>query len=238
MTKKSKPALDNKTTTTPSTNPPLDTLAWLPSTTYTQYTGTYNTHPDTSYAYGIKPPISYIKSESVEIPPREIIICDIDGVILDISHRLHYIEPPKKDYDKFYSSEELAKDAPYTAGIELVKALLGIPGGYTQKNSAIYFVTGRPQRTKKDTTDSLLGSIPGIVLNDIHCSNMLYMRKDGDYRPSPQVKSELIEQLIENMCLDLSSSLVYYIDDDPINCLRVGLDYPSIIPITFSIKRM
>ncbi len=35
---------------------------------------------------------------------------DIDGVLADCSHRLHYIQGDDKDYDKFYSDEEILKD--------------------------------------------------------------------------------------------------------------------------------
>lgn len=35
------------------------------------------------------------------------IVFDIDGVLADCSHRLKYIQGKDKDYDKFYSKEEL-----------------------------------------------------------------------------------------------------------------------------------
>lgn len=38
------------------------------------------------------------------------IVFDIDGVLADCSHRLHYIQKPIKDYDKFYSDKEILKD--------------------------------------------------------------------------------------------------------------------------------
>ena len=34
------------------------------------------------------------------------IVFDIDGVLADCSHRLHYIQGENKDYDKFYSDED------------------------------------------------------------------------------------------------------------------------------------
>lgn len=37
-----------------------------------------------------------------------VVLCDIDGVLADISHRLLYQK--RKNYDKFYAPEELAKD--------------------------------------------------------------------------------------------------------------------------------
>ena len=38
------------------------------------------------------------------------IIFDIDGVLADCSHRLHYLKD--KNYDNFYSDEEIMKDKP------------------------------------------------------------------------------------------------------------------------------
>lgn len=39
---------------------------------------------------------------------RTLIICDIDGVLADCSHRLHYLK--EKRYDAFYGAEMLDDD--------------------------------------------------------------------------------------------------------------------------------
>lgn len=40
------------------------------------------------------------------------IVFDIDGVLADCSHRLKYIQGKDKDYDSFYSYDEILKDKP------------------------------------------------------------------------------------------------------------------------------
>ena len=48
------------------------------------------------------------------------IIFDIDGVLADCSNRLKYIKGEKKDYDKFYSDEEILKDKVIEAGEKIL----------------------------------------------------------------------------------------------------------------------
>ncbi len=43
------------------------------------------------------------------------IVFDIDGVLADCSHRLHYIQGDNKDYESFYSYDEVLKDMPILA---------------------------------------------------------------------------------------------------------------------------
>lgn len=38
------------------------------------------------------------------------VIVDIDGTVADLSHRIHFIEGEKKDWDSFYNNVE--KDKP------------------------------------------------------------------------------------------------------------------------------
>lgn len=47
-----------------------------------------------------------------------IIFCDIDGVLFDISHRLHYQQ--SGDYESFYSDDALAGDSIINGGVSLV----------------------------------------------------------------------------------------------------------------------
>lgn len=209
-------------------------------TTIKPYNDPLLPQPNVIYDYGVRPPSAYIQTEQEELPPRITLICDIDGVLANISHRLHYIEGKQKDYDKFYSEVEMLQDSPLVHGIELVRALLGVPRGYITSNhdTQIYFVTGRPEQTRGTTVTFLvthLQEATGLSVGEF--SKRLYMRRKGDYRPSPEIKSQLIHNLLDENDI-VFDHLVYYLDDDPMNCLRIGLDYPSMIPITFSIIRM
>lgn len=151
-----------------------------------------------------------------------LLICDIDGVLADCSHRLHYLQ--EKDYDAFYANENLVKDKPIIEGIDLTHALKALNGSY------IILLTGRPERTRRMTEMWLE--------NNMVFYDRLLMREDGDYRPSPKVKTEL---LFKNMPHNMGFNpyfLGYFIDDDPKNVKAVCKAFPDITGITFGIERM
>lgn len=162
-------------------------------------------------------------------------IFDIDGVVADISHRLHYMR--EKNYEKFYSDEELAKDEEIAAGINLANKL------FESENSFVVVMTGRPLSTE-DATWKWLNE------HKVKNSQMGLFRPNGDYRPSPIVKVEGVKQAI-NEVKDILSSVskngsmgevelgnVYFIDDDPKNVRAVEEEYPDITGIVFTTKRM
>lgn len=162
-------------------------------------------------------------------------IFDIDGVVADISHRIHYMR--EKNYEKFYSDEELAKDEEIAAGIDLVNRL------FKSDNSFVMFMTGRPQSADKATWKWLNE-------HKVKHSQVGFFRENGDYRPSPIVKVEGVEQAIAEV-KDILNSVnedgsmgemglgsIYFIDDDPKNVLAVEEKYPDITGIIFTTKRM
>lgn len=162
-------------------------------------------------------------------------IFDIDGVVTDISHRIHYMR--EKNYEKFYSDEELAKDEEIAAGINLVNKL------FESDDSFVMFMTGRPHSTDKATWK-------WVNEHKVKHSQLGLFREDGDYRPSPIVKVEGVEQAIAEVkdILDSASKdgsmgelglgNIYFIDDDPKNVQAVEEKYPDVIGIIFTTKRM
>ena len=144
------------------------------------------------------------------------IICDIDGVLAWIDHRLHYMK--EKDYENFYSVASLSGDLPISAGKGLLKALQG-PHAFKT-----VLVTGRPERTREATVNWL--EKQGIFFDD------LVMRKDGDYRPSPIVKVEAVTRILDSQW-KFSDMNYYFIDDDPTNVEAVAGISMYITGITF-----
>lgn len=163
-------------------------------------------------------------------------IFDIDGIVADITHRLHYMK--EKNYEKFYSEEELAKDEEIVAGINLVNKL------YKSDDSFVVFMTGRPESTYTATRKWLYG-------HEVKHCQYVFFRANGDYRPSPIVKVEGVERVIAEAkkLLDAASKdgitddelklgNIYFIDDDPKNVQAVEEEYPDITGIVFTTKRM
>lgn len=107
-------------------------------------------------------------------------IFDLDGTLADASKRLHFIQGEKKDWDGFFRPENLAMDAVIEPVAEALEAL--------EKEYAIVFCTGRPQRTQAATVRWLSQlSFLGIY--------RLMMRADDDRRPSAEVKRDHLQTL-------------------------------------------
>lgn len=141
------------------------------------------------------------------------IYCDIDGVLADIGHRMHYID--EKNYDGFYGCE-MADDEPIKGGIVFLETLIkGITTYYwhAEEMLDLVFITGRPERSRTLTKMWLSANF------EVPFEYRILMRKDGDYRKSPEVKKELI--LGDMNPGGTEVSMVYFIDDDPSNCEEV-----------------
>lgn len=126
------------------------------------------------------------------------IIFDIDGVLADCSHRLKYIQGEKKDYDKFYSEEELLKDQVVDQNHVIFTILEEI-------GESIIFVTGRNEICREATRKWLeekAWSRPYRLL----------MRPENDWRPAHEVKEGLIKEYIGFENINFA-----FDDDDKIN---------------------
>ena len=119
-----------------------------------------------------------------------ITVFDIDGVLADVRHRLHFLQHRPKDWHGFFAA---AVDDPLLeAGRE---ALLE-----AAEASTIVYVTGRPARCRRDTVDWLAAN--GLPRGDLH------MRPNHDRRPARFYKGEVIARLAAQ------SELVAVVDDD------------------------
>ncbi len=186
-----------------------------------------------------------------------LIICDIDGVLADCSHRLHYLE--EKNYDKFYSADEILNDKVIEQGEKFVRHLIAARDVTTVRNDTC-LLTGRPERTREYTK-------AWFALKHIYPSPEcypMYMRTDGDYRPSDVVKVEQLDKLLEEKYFESNYNLsekevakirrkslekkrqlyterydlIVFVDDDPKNVKAICEAFPQIVGITFGIKRM
>jgi FMN phosphatase YigB (HAD superfamily) len=109
----------------------------------------------------------------------DIIICDLDGTLADITHRLHFIQNKKKDWPQFF--EACVNDKPIYNTINVINTLA--------YNYEVYITSGRNDVVKEITQFWLLKH--GITYHK------LLMRKAGDYRPDSVVKLEwLVNGLI------------------------------------------
>jgi hypothetical protein len=115
---------------------------------------------------------------------KTIIVCDIDGTIADLSHRLKYIRPDhpefsgKKDWASFHAG--VVDDTPHK-DVKLILTTL------TAARNGVIYMSGRNEVSRKDTEMWLYrhGFPHGQV----------YMRADGDFRDDAIVKEEIIDRM-------------------------------------------
>jgi len=129
------------------------------------------------------------------------IIIDLDGTLADCNHRLHFIAQPKKDWKSFFN--HCNEDSVIEPVRELINML--------KTKYMIIILTARPDISKEAT-------LKWLDDNNIEY-DALFMRGKNDYRKSPVVKSDLIEEMkchdyipiyaIEDRddCIDMFNSL-------------------------------
>ena len=119
---------------------------------------------------------------------KDIIICDLDGTLCDITHRLIHVKPKtKKDWNAFFTGiRDDAVNEPVLAVLDL-----WIDGWRGLDKPEVIFCSGRPEYTRADT-EWWLDEHWGKPFT----GRKLYMRKDGDYRSDDVVKEEILNEHI------------------------------------------
>lgn len=103
---------------------------------------------------------------------------DIDGVIADPSHRLHYLDRRPKDWSGFFAAA--GADPLLAAGAHVVADLAA--EGHT-----IVYVSGRPEHLREVTRAWLARhELP---------EGPMYLRRPRDFRPAAQVKRQLYRRI-------------------------------------------
>jgi phosphoglycolate phosphatase-like HAD superfamily hydrolase len=115
-------------------------------------------------------------------------VFDIDGVVADVRHRLHHLDPPRS-WRHFFA--EAGEDALLPEGARLVAQLAA--------EHEIVWLTGRPDWLRQITTDWLLRhDLPGAEL---------HLRPAGDYRPARLYKRDVLRRLAPR-------GIAAFVDDD------------------------
>ncbi len=121
------------------------------------------------------------------------IIVDIDGTLANIDHRRHYVESSPKKWNKFFRL--IPEDIPNQWCIDIIKCLK------SWENIKTILCTGRMYKHGYETEEWL-------KKYDINYE-MIFYRKDGDFRSDDIVKQEIYEQKIKH----LFSPILFVIDD-------------------------
>lgn len=129
---------------------------------------------------------------------KDTIICDLDGTLCDITHRLHHVEQSPKNWDAFFSG--VLGDSVNEPVLRVLQEMtLGNCGcSYGSNHREIIFCSGRPERCRADTVEWLHRAEEDLFDPDPELENYkLYMRKDGDFRPDHEIKQEILDSSID-----------------------------------------
>lgn len=121
---------------------------------------------------------------------RPLAIVDIDGVLADVRHRVHFVEQRPKNWARFFAAA--IDDAAHPEGLAVVAKLT--------EDHEIVFLTGRPEHLRSDTAEWL-----GRHGLDAH---RLVMRPEGDRGPSARFKVRALQRLARQR------TVAIVIDDD------------------------
>jgi hypothetical protein len=128
------------------------------------------------------------------VTPQPYAVVDLDGVIADVSVRLHHIEGGRKDWDTFFAG--IPDDPPLAEGIAVARRLA--------VDHELVYLSGRPERTRADTEAWLLR-------HDAPLARLL-LRREGDHRPARMVKLGVLRRLAGER------TVAVLVDDDPAVC--------------------
>lgn len=115
-------------------------------------------------------------------------VFDIDGTLADCGHRIKYLQQKPKNWDAFFSHEEMMQDAVIKSTARIFQLIR------QDIESDIIFVTGRPERTRFTTKQWIQHNLD-FWWNDHAEPEVLYMRADGDRRDDDIVKTEIAKKI-------------------------------------------
>ena len=111
------------------------------------------------------------------------VIFDVDGTLLDIEHRRHFVSNGNKDWESFLSPGQMVKDRPNQ---DVVKTALALQSA----GHELVVVSARNERHREVTQKQL----EACGLHPAH----LFLRPDGDFRSDKEFKQEVLDSLRNN----------------------------------------
>ncbi|MGW2486192.1 phosphatase domain-containing protein [Streptomyces sp. NPDC001606] len=125
---------------------------------------------------------------------RPIAVFDLDNTLADTAHRQRFLTTRPKDWDGFFAAAP--QDPPLERGVALAVE--------TALTCEIVYLTGRPERCRRDTLDWLAQH--GLPEGRVH------MRSNSDRRPARFTKLETLRRLARDREVRM------LVDDDELVC--------------------
>ena len=170
---------------------------------------------------------------------KNIILCDLDGTLANVGHRLHYLKNPdgtlkpqkERDWGSFHKA--CVDDKPYEDVIAVLKALIRGWGAHGCHmcgaiDRDVYILSGRNDSVRTETVEWLQKHVAYDYEHwSDHLDELLVMRKADDRRPDTEVKLEMVRELgltpDDVLCvLDDRQRVVDMWRDNGFRCLQVN----------------
>jgi len=172
---------------------------------------------------------------------KDIIICDLDGTLCNIDHRLHFVQAtehgflpfvtsdgtityPRKDWDAFFAGvpDDKVNEPVLRVLQEMTQGNCGCTRGSRRE---IIFCSGRPERCRADTVEWLHRADEYMFDPELD-EYKLYMRQDGDFRRDDIVKQEILDKYIDKervlFVLDDRDQVVHMWRHNGLTCFQVA----------------
>ena len=127
---------------------------------------------------------------------KRFILCDLDGTLADVNHRLHYIKNPdgtlkpyaERDWDGFNAA--CVDDKPNEDVIEVLRSLL-----CGARDRQVYILSGRNDVVRDETLEWLEEHVFRKWENGYQHFTLPIMRRADDRRPDTEIKLEMVREL-------------------------------------------
>jgi predicted kinase len=130
---------------------------------------------------------------------QDVVVCDLDGTLCDISHRLHLVKSEEPDFKPNWR-EFFARIPADSVRVEVLDQLLELE----EAGNKIILVSARPEDYREATEVWLEQTFKGYPL-----ATALIMREHGDHREDSIVKRELYDKYLKNL------NIIKVFDDRP-----------------------
>lgn len=140
---------------------------------------------------------------------RQIAVIDIDGVLADVRHRLHFLEEKPRDWTGFFAAA--VDDPPLEEGLIAARRLA--------EAFTVVYLSGRPEHCRQDTLD-------WFTRYDVP-EGELVLRKPGDRRPARLMKVEVLDRLSQQ------APVAVLVDDDEEVCASAREAGYDVLPATW-----
>lgn len=134
---------------------------------------------------------------------EKVVLCDLDGTICDLTHRLHYGKGDTKDWNKFFAG--IPGDKPRKEVLSMVNKTC------IENGARLIFVSARPETYREQTIEWLSNNTEELDEEFLGESKpwLLFMRSANDKRPDTEVKAEIFDRYFKHL------HIVKVFDDRP-----------------------